>query len=1207
MPFKSKYEEKLFKERYARAGNEQSWEDVFKRVCKHVTVYEPRQKQYFDAMSKGLFLPSSPQLWNFGVPGETAGSSCFVFDIDDTLESIWKADETARNVYKASGGIGFNLSKCRPRGSQIGNSPNPAVGVLSIAERLNLTTRYITAGGRARGALMLQLDVDHPDIIEFILAKRPIRRNTGQEPAEFDLPLTQCNMSVRCSDQFMQAVELNKEWILTWNNEKTHGNNPVQFYSIETWEKYDQVWKQTLNETADPLAAFFYQKVLLPAIKDYSGIITAKQIWDLIIDNAWNHADPGIVFSDEYERRNTTPKQGLLLANPCSEFIAPPNDACNLASLSLPNIKDMDGNFWNNLVDITKLATWYLNEALNINKIPIEEIDKGNKANRRIGLGIMGLHDLLLMSGTAYASEEGREYASKIMATVEQAAWQTSFDIAEKTGWKSTTIDLTKLTERFEKYESLCAEQIQNGLDKHIDIGHWEGIKDSFRMLIGLVRQGKVPANAAVTSIAPTGTIAQIIGFISGHSGVSSGIEPVFDWTTHRQDNNGSVTINHWLKTCAYQCGLQNDTANLIAPEDHIKMLDAIVKFVSMSCSKCIAKGTLIATSEGIIPIEKCGIAIGTDCFNNSISAKVKNEDDQEIEILSHYSNGFSPTKIFCLSNGYKIETSLNHQLLTAEGLKPASAITINDLLIQKRGSRLFTIGGKALPTVSESKRNKTNSNKFDMPEKMSADLALLLGMIVADGSLTESTGKVGITIGKQSKYDTVEIIFTQLVRQIFGLPVRKTINKRTGCRKIFIISRHLVRWVASLIGWRANDKHTPYQILCGSEPEQASFISGVTLNGFVAEGEGGMTLYEGYSERLRNEIYSMIVNMDLSGSCGQKKIYSPSSQEYTYRVTAWPSEKYGMCGIEPIELHKRISLKTKRHNYIIPDDLEEQIAYLSKNKLHSLKTARRLKQKTARGRFFTSLNVDIKSLQEVVGICRIEDGQAELYDIEVKSKTHLYNVNGLITHNTINLPESATRRDVAATYKMAWSLNTPGTTVYRNNSKPFQVLNSTTVEATTSNVNSQLVSSHSQDSKSRPNRLQGFTEKVPVNLGKIQKNIYITINALNNCPYEVFFAGLNKEDLEESVARELGTVGRLTSLAMRYNVPVEEIIDQLEKIDGQHLFSLPTKLSKLLTAFIKKDKEGNAQLHCKQCGKVTSHQMIDGCKSCMVCGCSAC
>lgn len=784
---KTKYEEDLFQGRYARAGNEKDWNDVFKRVTNYVTDDPDRQELYYDLMVSALFIPGSPQLWNYGVPGEETGSSCYTCEIDDTLESIWLADLTARDIYKASGGSGFNLSKIRPRGSKIGNSPNPSVGIMSVVERLNLTTKYITAGGRSRGALMVQLDVSHPDIIEFILAKRPISRNN----TEFDLPLTQCNMSVRCSDKFMQAVKQDKEWILYWNNEHQEAGNPTQFFSMETWEKYKGVWKQTLNEAADPQGAFFYYKTLLPAIQNFSGIITAKQIWNLIINNAWNHADPGIVFSDELERRNTTPSAGLCTSNPCFEFIAPPNDACNLGSINLTEFGalSIQGEV-NQLVNTVEAAVWYLNESLNVNKIPIESIDKGNKASRRIGLGVMGLHDYLLLNNLAYDSSQGRSRAALLMALIESAGWHTSYQIAEKTGWHAK-VDNSVLTRRFGEHADRCHLYFKDEGGRL-----WSHLRESFNTLKSYAEQGKPVANASITSIAPTGTISQIAGFIKGHQGVSSGIEPIYDWKLQRRDHNGIVEINHWTAEIAKEKNL-TETANQISWKNHVKMLAAISQFTSLSVSK------------------------------------------------------------------------------------------------------------------------------------------------------------------------------------------------------------------------------------------------------------------------------------------------------------------------------------------------------------------------------------------------------------------------------TINLPESATEEDVSDAYWLAWTLGIPGTTVYRNNSKPFQVLSSTSdlkaIEVPTSPLNEQPVSSHTLVSKSRPDSLQGFTMKVPVHLGESNRNIYITVNESDGKPYEVFFAGLNKDDLQDGVARELATVGRLVSMAMRYGVPVEEIIDQLEKIDGQHLFSLPTKLAKILSRFVDIDSEGNARLHCKQCGKVTPHQMVDGCKTCKTCGYSAC
>jgi ribonucleoside-diphosphate reductase alpha chain len=787
LAFKTKYEEDLFKNRYARRGDEECWDDVFKRVADYVTEDELDRERYFKMMSEGWFLPGSPQLWNYGVPGEGSGSSCFVYDIDDTLESIWKSDEVARDVFKSSGGVGFVFDKLRPRGCDISNSPNPAVGIRPVVGRIERTTGYITAGGRARGAFMAALSCDHPDIIEFILAKRPIDRGNG----ELDLPLTQCNMSVRCSDLFMGAIENDKEWYLHWHNDNTKTDNPYHGLTINTWEEYREIWSKTLNEQADPQSAFFYYKTLLPAIEHLTGTIYAHQIWDLIVDNAWNHADPGVMFCDELERRNTTPSMGVLGANPCGEALLPVSgDACNLGSLNLAKIFTQDLP-WKTLKKYTRLTVRYLNDSLSVNKIPIEQIDTNNKESKRIGLGFTGLHDALILQGLKYDSQEGREFAARIMATIELTAWSESIDIGNERGDQSIHLDRDAWVTRIDKYVSQCNRYHRHSSKR----APWKSLAKAFKDLSDTVNFDEVlPMNATVTSIAPTGSLTYIFACISDREAGSYGCEPVQYWTTHRKDNNGATTVNHWLKDVAFENDMQDQTAEKISWEDHIAMQAAVSDFCSMGVSK------------------------------------------------------------------------------------------------------------------------------------------------------------------------------------------------------------------------------------------------------------------------------------------------------------------------------------------------------------------------------------------------------------------------------TINLPESATREDVSAAYMLAWKLGIPGTTVYRNNSKPFQVLSSEPLEGSVINSEPSNVSAPALDTRTRPERLHGFTEKVPVVLGTgVQKNVYVTINETDGKPYEVFFSGLNRDEMQDPIARELATVGRLVSMAMRYGVPVGEIMDQLEKIDGQHLFSLPTKLSKLLTTFVDKDSKGNAQLHCKQCKKLTPHQMMDGCKTCLECNTSAC
>jgi len=722
MNFINNYERNLFETRYKRNDNEKYWTDIFKRVSDFVGNTKEEKELFYNMMSKAEFLPSSPQLMNFGTD-DNNGSSCFTGKIRDNLESIYLADYTACKIYKNAGGIGFLLDDIRPRGSKIRNSKNSSVGVMSIIKKLNDTTTYITAGGRARGALMIQLSIEHPDAVEFIFSKRPIKmmsksiNNKNDWDEQFILPFQSCNMSVRLSDKFMKAIDNNDDWEFYWKDNK-------QEIKISTYRELIDNLKPNPYEMRDVEYQRFFKYVLYPALKDKRGNIKAKWLWDIIIENAWNHSDPGIINVDLYNKYSPFPEEYKILSNPCvtantkvltingeksiidlvgkkiqawngekyseveprqtgsnepilhiefnnnkyidctfyhpffinrnnkiykikaeelkigdkienkipklfnnekinntiietenkniyvtkiknigivekvycfkeplknkgcfngiitgqcSEYVAPEGSSCLLGSINLRSIYDENNKInLNKLSKLSKNAVLYLNNALNKTKIDIGYIEEGTKKDfRQIGLGLMGLADLFIMNKLKYGSKESINLTEEIVEEMALSAWEKSFELAKEDIKKYPKPNLwTK-----ERIKNIFIERKKKGKQK-----------DRWNKLIELVDKYKYAANCSVLSIAPTGTISLICGFILNNQGISSGIEPIYNWETQRNDTSGNTIIK-------YDLIKNNDINNLpeyfvktddITPEEHIEILSAAAKFTCLSVSKTV-------------------------------------------------------------------------------------------------------------------------------------------------------------------------------------------------------------------------------------------------------------------------------------------------------------------------------------------------------------------------------------------------------------------------------------------------------------------------------------------------------------------------------------------------------------------------------------------------------------------------------------------
>ncbi|MEM2092899.1 MAG: vitamin B12-dependent ribonucleotide reductase [Candidatus Bathyarchaeia archaeon] len=490
---------------------------MFRRVARAIARVDlrygedPRESEevFYKMMARLEFLPNSPTLFNAGTRlGQL--SACFVLPVEDSLESIFTAVKHMALIEKSGGGVGFNFSKLRPKGDLVMSTMGVASGPVSFMRVFDVTTEVIKAGGRRRGAMMGILNVNHPDIIEFITSK--------QTPGF----LSNFNISVAITDEFMKSVEGDEEyWLIN------------------------------------------------PRNKEKTAKLKAKEVWDLIAKCAWASGDPGVIFMDEINRHNPTPELGNIEAtNPCAEQPLLPYESCNLGSINLSRMV-VDGKIdWEKLRETVWNAVHFLDNVIDANKYPLREIERVTKANRKVGLGIMGFADMLIKLGIPYNSEEGLHIAEKVMRFVDEEAHKASEELAERRG-------------SFPNF------------DKSI----W---KDKYRAM----------RNATVTTIAPTGSISII-------AGCSSGIEPLFAVSFVRNVLDGTrlFEVNPLFEIIAkdrgfYDAKLLEEVARTgsvqkidrvpedvrrifvtaldIPPEWHVKMQASFQKYTDNAVSKTV-------------------------------------------------------------------------------------------------------------------------------------------------------------------------------------------------------------------------------------------------------------------------------------------------------------------------------------------------------------------------------------------------------------------------------------------------------------------------------------------------------------------------------------------------------------------------------------------------------------------------------------------
>jgi ribonucleoside-diphosphate reductase alpha chain len=447
-------------------------EGMLHRVSKHIASAENKDKDkwdniYYSLMENLYFLPNSPTLMNAGRANGQL-SACFLINIEDDLAAILEAVKRAAVIHKTGGGTGLVFSHIRPNNSIVGTTTGVASGPVSFMKIFNTCTEVIKQGGVRRGANLGALNVSHPDILEFIDCK--------QQKGQFE----NFNMSVVIDDKFMNALKNNSDYTLNFKGE---------------------------------------QYRTLPA----------QDIFSQINKNAHKSGDPGILFIDTMNKYNPTPFYGKFEGtNPCGEQMLLSWESCNLGSLNISKFVDNNKQIDYELLDSAiKIATRFLDNVITVNNFPNAKIQHKTLLTRKIGLGVMGWADALLMMGIRYDTDEALNLAEEIMKFISERSHAYARDLGKERG-------------------NCCDGRLKT-------------------------------RNASTTTIAPTGTLSIL-------AGCSSGIEPIFA-------KNYTKTVLDGKKldlTSAYADSKALITAHEISPERHVMMQAAFQKYTDNAVSKTI-------------------------------------------------------------------------------------------------------------------------------------------------------------------------------------------------------------------------------------------------------------------------------------------------------------------------------------------------------------------------------------------------------------------------------------------------------------------------------------------------------------------------------------------------------------------------------------------------------------------------------------------
>ena len=542
--------EKVFFDRYSLKSKEgrsieKRPEEMWGRIAKAVSLVEKKSKQkkwekdFYSVLKDFKYVPGGRILSGAGTGFAVSFYNCFVIPSpQDSRGGILETLKQMVEIMARGGGVGINLSSLRPRGERVNKVNGFSSGPINWAELFSVATKdIIQQGGTRRGALMLMLWDWHPDIEEFITVKQDLSKING------------ANLSLCISDTFMEAVEKDSDWPLVFPDTKD--------------PEYDQKWTGDLE---------VWKKLGKRVI--VHKIVKARKLWELVATAAWKSAEPGVVFMERYNKLyNNYYWNKIICVNPCGEEGLPPWGVCNLGSINLSALvkgKDIDkkGQFdFTALKSIVRTAVRFQDNVVDMDPYIFEGIRKTQlEGERRIGLGTMGLGDVLIKLHLRYGSPESLEFIDKVYKLIRDEAYKASSIFAREKG------SFAKYNRKLYlegKFVSGLTDDVKKSIKKN-------GIRNSLLLMQ-----------------APTGSTSLM-------AGTTSGIEPVYEFEFIRKDRIGTHIIRHDLYNTWYKkhekevkAGQVKKpewfvSANELTPEDHVKVQGVIQKYVDASISKTV-------------------------------------------------------------------------------------------------------------------------------------------------------------------------------------------------------------------------------------------------------------------------------------------------------------------------------------------------------------------------------------------------------------------------------------------------------------------------------------------------------------------------------------------------------------------------------------------------------------------------------------------
>jgi adenosylcobalamin-dependent ribonucleoside-diphosphate reductase len=990
-------------------------------------------------------------------PGGLRVHNCFILAVDDTMDSIleWYREEGL--IFKGGSGAGVNLSRIRSS-KELLSSGGTASGPVSFMRGADASAGTIKSGGATRrAAKMVVLDVDHPDVEEFITTKaREEEKVRVLRDAGFDMDLggkdivsvqyQNANNSVRVSDEFMRAVESGAAFDLS---------------ARLTGEKV---------ETVD-----------------------AKALFRKMAQAAWECADPGIQYDNTINDWHTCPESGRITAsNPCSEYLHLDNSSCNLASINLLKfLRDDDTFDVERFRQLTELIITAMDISICFADFPTSKITEVTRAYRQLGIGYANLGALLMATGHAYDSEGGRAIAAAITSLMTGTAYRRSAELAGVVGTYDGYARNANAHKRVMNKHAAASAEIRTlgGIDEAILTAAnkaWDecleiGNKNGYR-------------NAQASLLAPTGTIGLMMDCDT------TGIEPDLALIKFKKLVGGgsmqivNQTVPRALKNLGYQPeqaeaivdyisehghvvdapGLRLEHYEVfdcamgeraISPMGHVRMMAAVQPALSGAISKCVTGETLVASSEGLIRIGSLFQGEAEDTFREERLVISSLDGDRKTEAF--YYGGTRPVRRITLRSGHKITGTLPHRLLVAGSgalaWKTLAEIEEGDAVAIQYGAEHWASTPPSLRGIIVSA--PYGCQDVRLPSEMSTELAFLLGAYASEGHTTRSNWTITITNSVPEVLDRVR----EAWRTVFGLQARITAQPGK-CAGVVVSSKAVVEFMSALgCGTRSSDKRIPDAVLRSPREMVLAFVQGLALDAYVTTGAYSKWAICLDSAPLLDDLQAVMTNLGVLHSRITKhnkeydknydEVYAAGLQgqlmaslvpflepdkaakaaEYLRRDSR-PGTADVVPGITGRELIEMIPLG--RHGADHARSWRSEFTFLRDPRTQQV-TRRTLE------RVSTLPGVELPAwLRQVIEgnlhfspVASVSDaGEAEVFDLSVP-ETHAFVANGIVNHNTVNMPESATVEEVEKIYFEGWKLGLKALAIYRDNCKVGQPL----------------------------------------------------------------------------------------------------------------------------------------------------------------------